>query len=56
MEYSVVGAPDRFADIARAMGEPIDGLSLMRQADAAIAGIERLINDLQNAAAGRDRY
>ena len=47
MEYSVVGAPDRFADIARAMGEPIDGLSLMRQADAAIASAERLINDLR---------
>ena len=47
MEYSVVGAPDRFADIARAMGEPIDGLSLMRRADAAIASAERLINDLR---------
>ena len=47
MEYSVVGAPKRFADIARAMGEPIDGLALMRQADAAITGVERLINDLQ---------
>ena len=47
MEYSVVGAPDRFADIARAMGEPIDGLSPMRQADAAINSVERLVNDLQ---------
>ena len=47
MEYSVVGAPERFADIACAMGEPIDGLSPMRQADAAIASVERLINDLQ---------
>ena len=47
MEYSVVGAPDRFAEIARAMGEPIDGLSLMRQADAAILSMERLVNDLQ---------
>ena len=47
MEYSVVGAPERFADIARAMGEPIDGLSPMRQADAAIVGVERLIDDLQ---------
>lgn len=47
MEYSVVGAPERFADIARAMGEPINGLSPMRQADAAIVGVERLINDLQ---------
>ena len=47
MAFSVVGAPDRFADIARAMGEPIDGLSPMRQADAAIAAVERLINDVQ---------
>ncbi len=47
MEYSVVGAPDRFADIARAMGEPIDGLSPMCQADAAINSVERLVNDLQ---------
>ena len=47
MEYSVVGAPERFADIACAMGEPIDGLSPMRQADAAIASVERLVNDLQ---------
>lgn len=46
MEYSVVGAPDRFADIARAMGEPIDGLSPMCQADAAINSVERLVNDL----------
>ena len=47
MEYSVVGAPDRFADIARAMGESIEALSPMRQADAAIAGVERLINDVE---------
>jgi alcohol dehydrogenase class IV len=47
MEYSVVGAPDRFADIARAMGESIKALSPMRQADAAIAGVERLINDVE---------
>ena len=47
MEYSVVGAPKRFADIAEAMGEPIDGLSPMCQADAAITSVERLVNDLQ---------
>ncbi len=47
MEYSAVGAPDRFADIARAMGEPIDGFSSMHQADAAISSVERLVNDLQ---------
>ena len=47
MEFSVVGAPERFADIAVAMGEPIDGFSLMKQADSAISAVERLINDIQ---------
>ena len=47
MEFSVVGTPARFADIARAMGEPVDGLSLMGQADRAIAAVERLINDIE---------
>ena len=47
MEYSVVGAPERFADIARAMDEPVNGLSPMCQADAAITSVERLVNDLQ---------
>ena len=47
MAFSVVGAPARFADIARAMGEPIDGLSPMKQADAAISAVQRLVNDIQ---------
>ncbi len=47
MEFSVVGAPQRFADIAQAMGEPIDGLSPMKQADAAISAVERLVIDIQ---------
>lgn len=47
MAFSVVGAPKRFADIAQAMGEPIDGLSPMQQADAAISAVERLVNDIQ---------
>lgn len=47
MEFSVVGAPQRFADIADAMGEQIDGLSLMKQADAAITAVERLVNDIK---------
>ena len=47
MEFSVVGAPSRFADIARAMGEPLDGLSPMQQADAAISAVERLVTDIQ---------
>jgi alcohol dehydrogenase class IV len=47
MEFSAVGSPARFADIARAMGEQIDGLSPMQQADRAIAAVERLIADIQ---------
>ncbi len=47
MEFSVVGAPQRFADIAKAMGELIDGLPLMQQADASISAVERLVNDVQ---------
>ncbi len=47
MEFSVVGAPQRFADIAKVMGEPIDGLSLMQQANVAISAVERLVNDIQ---------
>ena len=47
MEFSVVGAPHRFADIAEAMGEQTDGLSPMKQADAAITAVERLVNDIQ---------
>ena len=46
MEFSVVGAPQRFADIAEAMGEQIEGLSQMKQADAAITAVERLVNDI----------
>ena len=47
MEYSLVGSPVRFAHIARAMGESIEGLSVMRQADCAVDAVERLINDIE---------
>ena len=46
MAFSVVGAPQRFADIAEAMGEQIEGLSPMKQADAAITAVERLVKDI----------
>ena len=47
MEFSISGAPKRYADIAKAMGEKINGLSPMKQADAAITAVERLVNDIQ---------
>lgn len=46
MKFSVVGAPQQFADIAEAMGEQIEGLSPMKQADAAITAVERLVKDI----------
>ena len=46
MEFSIVGAPQRFAEIAQAMDEEIEGLSPMKQADAAIDAVERLVNDI----------
>ena len=47
LEFSISGAPKRYADIAIAMGEQINGLSPMKQADAAITAVERLVNDIQ---------
>ncbi|MCS6883762.1 MAG: iron-containing alcohol dehydrogenase, partial [Chloroflexaceae bacterium] len=46
-EFSLVGDPKRYADVARAMGEPIDGLSPMEAADRAVAAIRRLVRDIK---------
>ncbi len=46
-EFSLVGDPKRYADVARAMGEPIDGLSLMEAADRAVVAIRRLVRDIK---------
>lgn len=47
MRYSAPGAPERFADIARAMGEPVDGLSPMSRADRAVEAVARLLADVE---------
>ncbi len=46
-EFSLVGDPQRYADIARAMGEPTEGLSLMEAADRAVVAIRRLVRDIK---------
>lgn len=46
-EFSLVGDPQRYADIARAMGEPTEGLSLMEAADRAVIAIRRLVRDIK---------
>jgi len=44
--YNKQVVPERFADIARAMGENIEGLSLEKAADRAIDAIRKLASDI----------
>lgn len=39
--------PDRFADIAVAFGEDIEGLSPMEAAEKAVSAVKRLVKDLE---------
>lgn len=45
-KFNLIASPARFADIAAAMGENIDGLSDRDAADKAIASIEKLSADI----------
>jgi alcohol dehydrogenase len=45
-EFNLIACPERFADIALALGENIDGLSTMDAAARAIAAIRRLARDV----------
>ena len=48
MEYSLVGSPVRFAHIANVRWEyRLKVYQSMRQADCAVAAVERLINDIE---------
>ena len=47
MEFSLSGNPGRYADIAAAMGENIEGLNEMDAADLAVSSVERLIADIK---------
>jgi alcohol dehydrogenase len=45
-KFNLIASPKRFADIAVAMGENIEGLSVREAADKAIAAIEKLSADI----------
>lgn len=45
-KFNLVASPERFADIAVAMGENIEGLSTRDAADVAIAAIQKLSEDI----------
>ena len=45
-EFNLIAYPERFADIARALGENIDGITPMEAGAKAIAAIKKLSNDV----------
>lgn len=45
-KFNLIACPDRFADIAVAMGEDIEGLTVLEAADLALESIIRLLQDV----------
>jgi alcohol dehydrogenase class IV len=46
MEFNLSACPERFRDIAIAMGEDVTGLSILAAAELAVAAVRRLIADI----------
>ncbi|MFH0915483.1 MAG: iron-containing alcohol dehydrogenase [bacterium] len=46
MEYNLISGPDKFAEVARLMGENTRGLSTMDAALKSVAAVRRLLSDL----------
>jgi alcohol dehydrogenase class IV len=46
MKYNLYACPDRFAEIAEAMGENVSGMSLMEKAEIAIIAVTKLREDV----------
>lgn len=46
MEFNLIACPERFADVAEAMGEPVNGLSIVEKADKGIAAVKRLSEEV----------
>lgn len=47
LEWSAIGCQEKLADVARAMGEDLDGLSAREGADRAIAAVRRLCAEVE---------
>jgi alcohol dehydrogenase class IV len=47
LEWSAIGCADKLTDVARAMGEDVDGLSAREGAEVALAAVRRLAADLE---------
>jgi alcohol dehydrogenase len=46
MEFNYLAEPDRFVDVARALGEPLDGLSRLEAAHRAVTAVQDLARDV----------
>jgi alcohol dehydrogenase len=46
MEWNLIGAPDRFAEVARALGEDTTGLTMMEAAELAPVAVRKLMRDI----------
>lgn len=46
MDWNLIGAPERFAEVARAMGEETIGLTMMEAAELAPVAVRRLMKDI----------
>jgi alcohol dehydrogenase len=46
MEYNHLAAPDRFVDVARALGEPVDHLTKLDAARRAVDAVQKLTQDI----------
>ena len=46
-EFSLIGNPERYARIARAMGENVEGLTVLEAAEVAAEAIARLVEDIE---------
>ena len=44
--FNLIACPERFVDIAKAIGENVEGLSTMEAADKALETIQRLSRDI----------
>jgi alcohol dehydrogenase class IV len=47
MRYNIMGCPSKFAQMAKAFGERVDGISELVGADIAVRFVERLSGDLR---------
>ena len=46
-EFSLIGNPERYARVAKAMGENIEGLTVLEASDMAAEAVVRLIEDIE---------